>query len=522
MNANRKIIYEILETEETDPGSLERSKRKVMREMRILAPSKIDLLKEYHEMGIREKERVSAEAGIKFDEARDGRIKEMLVTRPVRSLSGVVNVSVLTKPYPCPGKCVYCPEEEGMPKSYLKSEPAAMRAAMNEFDPVKQVRVRLKGLQIAGHPVDKIEMRIVGGSWSSYPREYRHEFVKGLFDACNEKGSKDLKEAQRRNESSKRRMVGLSVETRPDMVTTDEIADLRELGVTSVELGVQAIDDRIIKMIKRGHDLGSVVEATRLLKEAGFKVCYQMMPNLPGSDIKRDEEMFAELFSNPDFRPDQLKIYPTATMKGTELYGMWKRGEYLPYSDEDLKSLLKRIKKGIPRYVRIQRLIRDIPAGEIEAGTTVSNVREMIAKEAERENWSCKCIRCREVKGFYDPLEESILFRDDYESSKGKEIFLTFESRDRKRLHSILRLRVSSKATIREIHTYGQQLGLSKGGRSPQHKGLGKKLLEKAEQVARDEFGFDRINVIAAIGTRNYYRKAGYRLNGTYMTKSLK
>ncbi len=493
-----------------------------MREMRVFAPSKIDLLEEYHKMGIREKEKVSAEAGIEFNETRDGEIKEMLVTRPVRSLSGVVNVSVLTKPYPCPGKCVYCPEEEGMPKSYLKSEPAAMRAAMNEFDPVKQVNVRLKGLQMAGHPVDKIEMRIVGGSWSSYPKEYRHEFVKSLFDACNGKDSKDLKEAQRRNERSKRRIVGLSVETRPDLVTPDEIADLRELGVTSVELGVQAVDDRIIKIIKRGHGLGSVIEATRLLKEAGFKVCYQMMPNLPGSDIKRDEEMFAELFLNPGFRPDQLKIYPTATMKGTELHEMWKRGEYLPYSDEDLKSLLKRIKKEIPRYVRIQRLIRDIPAGEIEAGTTVSNVREIIAREAEEEGWSCNCIRCREVKGLYNSSDDPILFREEYEASEGKEILLTFESRDRKRLHSLLRLRVSSKAMIRELHTYGKQLGLSRGGQSPQHKGLGKRLLREVEDIVRDELGLSRIDVIAAVGTRNYYRKTGYRLSGTYMTKSLK
>lgn len=522
MNANRNIIKEILRTRDADPESFERSKRKVMKEMRVFAPSKMTLLKAYHEMSEREKKAISAEAGIDFDENRDEEIKRMLITRPVRSLSGIVNVSVLTKPHPCPGECIYCPDEKGMPKSYLKSEPAAMRAAMNGFDPKKQVDVRISSLQMAGHPVDKVEMRIVGGTWSFYPKAYRDAFVKDLFEACNGMVSGTLEEAQKVNESSKHRIVGLSVETRPDFVTPEEISELRRLGVTAVELGVQAVDNTILQTIKRGHDLKSIVTATRLLKDAGFKVCYQMMPNLPGSDIEKDEAMFKKLFSDPDFKPDHLKIYPTATMKGTEMYEMWKRGEYIPYSDEELKPLLKRMKRSVPDYVRIQRLIRDIPAGEIEAGTTVSNVREIIARESKDEGWSCKCIRCREVKGLYDPSDKMVMFREDYEASRGKEIFLTFESGDRKKLYSLLRLRISPKAMIRELHTYGKQLSLREKGSSPQHKGLGKSLMAEAERIVREEFELDEISVISSVGTRGYYEKIGYHLRNTYMVKDLK
>lgn len=522
MNGNYEIIKEVLRTKDTSPESFERSKRKVMKKMRIFAPSKIILLKVYHKISEQRKKIISASAGIEFNKERDEEIKRMLITRPVRSLSGLVNISVLTKPYPCPGKCIYCPNKRGMPKSYLKSEPAAMRAVMNDFDPKKQVDVRIKSLQMTGHPVDKIEMRIVGGTWSFYPKKYQEKFVKELFDVCNRRVSETLKEAQRRNERSKHRIVGLSVETRPDFVTPEEISRFRELGITSVELGVQAIDDTILRIIKRGHDVKSIITATKLLKDAGLKVCYQIMPNLPGSDIKKDEEIFKTLFSNPDFRPDYLKIYPTAVMKGTELYKIWKEGKYLSYSNEEIKSLLKRMLKSVPSYVRIQRMIRDIPIQEIKAGTTISNMREVIARESKDEGWLCGCIRCREVKEFYNSDEKILLSREDYEASQGKEIFLTFESKDRKKLYSLLRLRISSRAMIRELHTYGRQLAIKSKGASPQHKGLGKKLMAEAEKIARNEFNFNKISVISSVGTRDYYRKMGYRLNKTYMVKALR
>ncbi len=531
MNANKKIIEELLKAENVGPEILEISKRKVMKELKIFAPSKMSLLKSYHGMSDREKKAISNKAGFVFDAEKDGEIRMALITRPVRSLSGIVNVSVLTKPYPCPGKCIYCPDESGMPKSYIKGEPAAMRAAMNDFDPKKQVDIRIKSLEMTGHPVDKIELRIVGGTWSFYPEKYQAKFIKKIFDACNGKNSKSIEDAQKANENSRHRIVGISIETRPDFITEKEILRMRNFGITSVELGVQAIDNKILDKIKRGHGVESIVEATKKLKDAGFKICYQMMPNLPGSSLEKDETMFRELFENPQFRPDYLKIYPAATIKGTEMYKLWKKKNYLPYSDDQLKELLKRIKKLVPYYVRIQRLIRDIPAQNIEAGTKISNLREIIAKESKKESWSCKCIRCREIKGLYNPAEKTNIFREDYEASEGKEIFLSFETPDRNKLYSLLRMRVlhsGKSAIIREIHTYGRQLPVSRlriikdKKSSPQHKGMGKKLMKEAERIAVEEFGLERISVISAVGTRSYYRKLGYRLNKTYMVKNVR
>lgn len=525
MNTNKKIIKELLETEHIGPKTLELSKRKIMRELKIFAPTKISLLKSYQEMSNQEKKSIAKKAGIVFDADKDRDIRKSLITRPVRSLSGIVNVSVLTKPYPCPGKCIYCPDEIGMPKSYIKSEPAAMRAAMNKFNPQKQVNVRIKSLEITGHPVDKIELRIIGGTWSFYPKKYQDYFVKKLFDACNKRESKNLKEAQKINEKSKHRIVGLSVETRPDFINKKEIKRLRNFGVTSVELGIQAIDNKILKKIKRGHNVKSIIEATKILKDAGFKICYQIMLNLPGSNIKKDEKIFKELFDNPSFRPDYLKIYPLAIIKGTEMYQMWKRKKYIPYSDKKLKELLKKTKMLVPYYVRIQRLMRDIPIQNIEAGTKKSNLREIITKELEKESLLCKCIRYREVKGLYNPTEKIKMFREDYEASDGKEIFLTFENFKRQKLYSLLRIRITNNklAIIRELHTYGQQLRIKQSSynknSSPQHKGLGKKLMKKAEDIALKEFNLKKITVISAVGTRSYYRKLGYRLNKTYMVK---
>ncbi|MGB3988483.1 MAG: tRNA uridine(34) 5-carboxymethylaminomethyl modification radical SAM/GNAT enzyme Elp3 [Minisyncoccales bacterium] len=523
MNEIKETIKDLILTEKLDSTSVVKSQRRIMKRMKTFAPSKMSLLKAYHEMTFKEKEDVAKSVGIKHTIQRDEKIKELLITRPVRSLSGIVNVSVLTKPYPCPGQCIYCPNENDMPKSYIKSEPAAMRAAINKFDPTKQVNVRIKSLSLAGHPVEKIDLRIIGGNWSSYPKNYQTKFIKSVYDTCNDRKSQTLKQAQKLNESAKHKIVGLSIETRPDFVNEKEIERLRELGVTAVELGIQIIDEKILKGVKRGHGVESITVATKLLKNAGFKICYQMMPNLPGSNIKKDLEIFKTLFNDPRFKPDHLKIYPTVTIKNTILYDMWKRGEYTPYSDKDLKSLMKRVKALIPKYVRIQRLIRDIPAQEIEAGTTLSNMRELIAKESKKEGWSCQCIRCREVRGFYDPLDDISLFREDYDASDGREIFLSFEDVGRKRIYSLLKLRISEKAIIREVHTYGKQLPTKKRRESsPQHKGFGKRLIEEAEKIVAKETDLKKLSVISAVGVRNYYRKLGYRLDKSYMSKKIK
>ncbi len=450
-------------------------------------------------------------------------LESLLRTRPVRSLSGIVNISVLTKPYPCPGKCLYCPQELGIPKSYVSGEPAVERAKALKYDPYLQTKRRIEMLENEGHPTDKIELRIVGGTWSYYPKKYQDWFVKKCFDACNQKSSKNLETAQKLNETAKHRIIGLSVETRPDFISLAEIKKLRGLGATLVELGVQSVYDDILKLNLRGHGRQEIISATKLLKDAGFKVLYQMMPNLPGSDTKRDKKMFEELFKNPYFQPDALKIYPCALLKNAPVYKLWKSKRYKPYTEIQLVNLIKDIKKKIPSYVRIQRITRDIPSKNIVAGPAkISNLRQIISQDMRKGNWQCRCIRCREVKGNYDKNEKIFLFRKDYKASGGKEIFLSFENKNKNKLYSLLRLRIlENSAIIREIHTYGQLVPVSKKQTAAQHQGLGKKLIKKAEEIVKKEFGLKKIAVISGIGVREYFKKLGYKLENSYMVKTL-
>ncbi len=463
-------------------------------------------------------------------------LENLLKTRKIRSLSGIVSITVITKPYPCPGRCIYCPKEPDMPKSYLANEPACMRAVLTKFDPYKQVEARLNSLQFTGHATDKIELIVLGGTWSYYPKQYQAWFIKRCFDACNmscrgRTPTNNLKGVQKINEKAKNRIIGLTLETRPDYITPEEIKRMRELGCTRVELGVQSIYDDVLKFNRRGHDLKETIKATKLLKDAGFKVTYHMMLNLPGSSIKKDEKAFEELFSNPDFQPDQLKIYPCVVCKGSKLYQIWKNGKYKPYTDRELIELLIKIKSQIlPYWVRVGRLFRDIPVPKIEAGCKISNLREVVQEEMKKRGLKCKCIRCREVRENYDQKEKIYLFREDYSASDGKEIFLSFENKKRDKLFAFLRLRLPSKvfipvlknATIvREIHTYGQMIPLEKNNFAPQHKGLGKKLMKLAEKITGKESCLKKIAVISGVGVREYYRKLGYKLKNEYMVKEI-
>ena len=534
----KEIIENLITAKKQTGKELEKIKRSLMSSYRAKSPNNISLLKFYHEMGKSKRKALFNKLNVPFSQEKDDLIKKILTTRPVRSLSGIVNVSVLTKPYPCPGKCIFCPQEDNIPKSYLKNEPAVMRAIMNKYSPRRQVNIRIEALKMSGHPVDKIELRIIGGTWSYYPKRYQKWFIKECFQACNNFNSRkknlygSLEQEHKRNEKARHRVVGLSVETRPDFIDKEEIKWLRSLGVTSVELGVQSIYDDVLKKIKRGHTVSETIKATKLLKDAGIKVSYQMMPNLPGSTLKRDIDLFKTLFSDSRFQPDYLKIYPMAVIKNTEAYKLWINKRYKPYSDLQLKKLFKEIKKNIPRYVRIQRLIRDIPAQDIEAGTKISNLRQIVLDEMKKENISCKCIRCREVKEDYNPEEKLLLFREDYLASQGKEVFLSYEDKKRRKVYSILRLRLPSfddmpikildnSTLIREVHTYGQQISLKEKGLSPQHKGLGKKLIKEAERISKEEFGIKKIAVISSVGTRDYYRKLNYRKKGDYLFKDL-
>lgn len=484
----------------------------------------------------------------------DTELIEAMKTRGVRTESGVAPFAVMLKPFYCPGECVYCPLEEGMPKSYLSDEPAAQRAKLLDFDPKKQVEGRIRQMKETGHITDKIDLIIIGGTFGSYPEKYKREFFKSIFDAVNGKESESLTEAQKINETAEKRVVGISVETRPDWVTEAEVRLWRELGVTKVQLGVQAFDEAILKKIKRGHSLEEVAEATRMCRNAGIKICYHFMPNLPGSSPKKDMEMAKMMFTDPRFGPDYIKVYPAMTIKGTEMYEMWQRGEYEPYEEKALVKVLKEIKAQTPVWCRIDRLIRDISKKWVSAGTARTNLRQILQQELVKEGKKCKCIRCREVRGgVYDTKVELLV--NERESLGGKELFLSYENEDK--LFAMLRLRLPEKtekmlfdelggaAIIREVHAYGQVAEITSdlpresgvasvwnnetrndeanGDESnvkTQHQGLGKRLMIKAEEIAR-EWGYKKMAVISAIGTREYYRKLGYELEGTYMTKDL-
>ncbi len=540
MKIQKFIVQDLIKNQiKTLPG-LTSLKRKASKKYKTSFPSNIQLLKAYHEL-------------LKDKRIKKSRIIEgLLKTRPVRSLSGIVNVSVLTSPRPkwgkrkalsCPSNCLYCPKEKGIPKSYLSGEPAVERAKGLNYNPYLQTKKRLEMLERQGHPTDKIELRIIGGTWSYYPKQYQTWFVKRCFDGCNKTTSKSLRKAQRLNEKTKHRIIGLSVETRPDFINKKEIKRMRKLGITKVEMGIQSIYDDVLKKNQRGHKVKAIISATKLLRDAGFKISYQVMVNLLGSNPKRDIKMFGELFKNPDFKPDSLKIYPCALVKEAPLYRWYLKGKYKPYPEKILINIIKEAKKKIPYYVRIERIIRDIPSPRIVTGPAkISNLRQVVVKKIKQEGWKCKCIRCREVKEKYNLKEKSYLFRENYNASGGKEIFLSFENKKREKLYSLLRLRIPSyifgtsrnksfkkhflpvlreAALIREIHTYGQLVPISERKLAPQHKGLGKKLIKKAEKITKKEFDLDKIAVISAVGTRQYYRRLGYKLKNYYMVKSL-
>ncbi len=416
-----------------------------------------------------------------------------------------------------------------MPKSYLSDEPAAQRAKNLNFDPVAQVKQRLTQLSQNGHPTDKLEIIVIGGTFSAYPDDYKEEFIKQIFDAANEEESASLEEAQLMNETARQRIVALSVETRPDWVTEAEVKLIRRLGVTKIQLGVQALDETIARLTKRGHGAAEVARATRLLRNAGLKICYHLMPNLPGSTPEKDIEMSRLIYSDRRFKPDYVKIYPCMVIAGTELFRMWQRGEHRTYTDEELKCVLKEISALTPPWVRVDRLVRDISRKWVAAGTVKTNFRQVVEEELKKEGRPCRCIRCREVGGGEYDLNDLEFNEIEYATVGGKEIFLSFEKGAK--LYALLRLRLPNKgermlfaelrgaAIIREVHSYGQAMGFSKRGKGKtQHQGLGKQLLERAEKRARAK-GYKKIAVISAIGTREYYKKLGYVLEGTYMMK---
>ena len=471
--------------------------------------------------------------------AEDAGLLEKIRMKPVRTLSGVTTVTVLTKSYPCPGRCVFCPTEERMPKSYLSDEPGARRGLQHGFDPYNQVRSRLNALESVGHPTDKVELLILGGTWSAYRRDYQEWFVRRCFDALNEQEAASLEEAQRLNETGPHRNVGLVVETRPDEITPQELAWMRRLGVTKVQMGAQSLDDRILALNQRGHTAAQTLQACALLRTAAFKFVLHWMPNLYGATLHSDRQDFARLWEEGGFAPDELKIYPCQLLKNSELYAIWERGDFQPYSEAELTEMVVDLKPTIPRYCRVNRIVRDIPSTHVVVGSKRTSLRQDVQQELARRGLRCQCIRCREVRKQIFAVDALELQDVVYTPAHSEEHFLSFVT-PQDWLAGYLRLSfplpgetsapsplgpafadLDGAALIREVHVYGQALpvGGEQAG-AAQHIGLGTRLMEHAEELARQR-GYPRLAVIAAVGTRGYYRMRGFEMGELYMVKSL-
>ncbi len=494
--------------------------------------------------------------------------KRVLRKRWIRSLSWVTVISLLTEFFGCPWKCVYCPTFEGLPKSYIPNEPAVQRAELNKFDPIMQIHNRLRALEITGHKIEKNDIRIIWGTWSVYPKAYQEKFIKWIYDAFNTyddmkayiektdlsndrfatfkiketykaKLSKTLEEAKKLNESSRCRVIGVAIETRPDWINPEEIARLRSYWVTRVEIWYQTTIDKINKLNKRWHWNKESIAATKMLKDAWFKVVAHMMPNLLWSTPELDKKALKEVFSNPDFRPDELKIYPMVVTDKSELTDIWKAWWFKAYDDETLINLTAELETMIPEYVRLNRTYRDIPASEILEWSKVANLRQIVENKLIEKWIKLTDIRHREIKDWKNDPRKAILNTYSYDASDWKEYFLTFEDPEDRTIFSLLRLRlpppnpllskegeevlpeIKDSALIREIHTFWDQLSIwEKWSNFWQHLGFWKRLIAEAEKIAKENW-FNKMAVIAWVWVRAYYEKRWYSLDWEYMLKKL-
>ena len=452
---------------------------------------------------------------------------DLLRVKPARTASGVAVVAVMTAPHACPhGTCTFCPggPRVGTPQAYVGSEPVARRAARHGFDPRTQAADRLRALRSIGHDTDKVDLIVLGGTFTALDPAYRERFVKGCLDGLNGFESPSLQDAQDANESAPARCIGLTIETKPDCFLGPEAADALALGTTRVEIGVQSTHDDILERVHRGHTDAQTREAMGRAKTAGLKVGVHMMPGLPGADADRDFESFRLLFEDPAYRPDFLKIYPTLVVPGTALYGLWKSGRYVPMDTDEAVELIARVKAVVPRWCRIQRVQREIGASEIAGGAKRGDLR-VLAKERLRSlGGTCHCVRCREV-GFHRaaPRPEALaLLRAEYESSGGTEAFLSIEDPGREVLVAYARLRLEGRlATIRELKVFGRTVPIHERAADRwQHRGFGRRLMAEAERIARSEFGAREMRVTAGVGVRDYYRRLGYFLERPYMVRA--
>ena len=530
--------------------------------------------------------------------------------KPMRTISGVTPVTVLTKPFPCPGECIFCPNDVRMPKSYLSDEPGAQRAEQNSFDPYLQTYTRLLTYHSMGHPTDKIELIILGGTWSFYPETFQIWFIKRCFDAMHDFGNEidnrqavwdalksgsqlhpetntsnvsisgvefnrnynqvvqevyaeemrrsreikkaftagvaerspidefatwdELEETHEYNETADCRVVGLVVETRPDHIDTEEVLRIRRLGATKVQIGFQSLNDDVLKANRRGHGVDATRRAVRLLRQAGFKIHAHWMPNLYGSNPELDVQDYRKMFNDPSFCPDELKVYPCSLIESAELMQYYQRGDWQPYTHDELLSVLTQVFKETPEYCRLTRVIRDIPSTDIVDGNQMTNFRQVVSKELSENGERCMDIRAREIGSKKVDSSNLVLDEFGYKSDVSDEVFLQFITPDDNRyIAGFLRLSLPNRdidpiheelndaAIIREIHVYGQSLGIgeNEAGRA-QHSGLGKALIERAVEMAT-EHGYSNLAVISSIGTREYYRKRGFDDKVLYQVRQL-
>ncbi len=529
-SACRELIEQLLRNEITDEKGLNAAKKEISIRYKLSS--------------LLSNSQILAAA---MEEEREA-VLSLLRLKPVRTISGVAVIATMTSPAPCPhGLCVPCPggpnSKFHSPQSYMGAEPATRRAAQNNFDPYMQVSSRLQQLSQIGHPLEKAELIVMGGTFTSRTLCYQEWFVKRAIEAMNDfygtewregKNYCLVEEVQSGNESARIRNIGITIETRPDWVEKEHIDTILNLGATKAEIGVQSIYDFILAGIQRGHTVAESAAANMRLRDSGLKVGFHMMPGLPGSTSESDFRMFRTLFEDGRFKPDYLKIYPTLVTEGTKLHGMWEVGNYAPLEVLEAVELLARIKSILPKWVRLQRIQRDIPAYQVLAGIRRSNIRQLAKQRLAEMGGKCNCIRCREVGHRMNEGEEPEkieLTVEEYRACGGKEHFISFEDTEKDILIGFIRLRfpfephrkeLLGAALVRELHVYGAMVppGESAGEAQWQHRGYGGELLSKAEEIAASA-GYEKIAVTSGVGVRDYYTRFGYGREEYYMTKKL-
>ena len=461
------------------------------------------------------------------------KLKKVLLRKPAKTASGVSVVALMPKPYACPhGRCTYCPGgiEFNSPNSYTGKEPSSLNAIENEFDPKLQITSKIEKLIAFGHDPSKMEIVIVGGTFLFMPKDYQRDFIKSCYDALNGTDSKDLEEAKSNNEHAAIRNVGFTIETKPDYCKKEHVDLMLSYGITRIEIGVQSLQERVYEIVNRGHNYKDVVESFQISKDAGYKIVAHMMPGLPTMTPEGDIADFKKLFSDPQLRPDMLKIYPSLVIENTPLYEEHKQGKYTPYSDEDMIKVLTEAKRNVPKWVRIMRVNRDIPTYVTSAGIDKTNLRQYVEQIQKKRKITCNCIRCKEA-GRNKKIGKAQITVTEYQASESKEFFIAAEDKNNV-IMGFCRLRFPSQqlrkeinkktAIVRELHVYSSAVAIGKDAKDKQvqHRGFGKKLMEKAEELAL-EHGKNKMLVISGIGAKEYYKKLGYGYDGVYMGKKL-